>query len=384
MCSVKLVKTVKCKLQVDKAMADVLRETLNRFANCCDDILALSKEHKTSNKVKLQHLCYYDLKAKYQLQANLVIRAIGRVAAAVKGKRPPKQFKPTSMSLDARTFSFIEPKEEISIATHAGRKHIKLAIGNFQRGLLKGQKPKAATLSYNRNKKVFYVNIVLEKEVTVPSGGNPVGIDRGLYNLATTSNGQKFSGKEVMNTRKHYSKLRQRLQAKGTKSAKRRLRQLSGKESRWMRDTNHCISRAIVDNCKPGNMIVLEELTHIRDRIKAARKQRRVVHSWAFGELQRFIEYKATEAGIPVVYIDPRYTSQRCSRCGEIGIRRKHNFWCPYCNHSNHADFNAAYNIQRASLASPDGLSSTSPDVSSVDAKAPEQLMLFAANCGGA
>jgi predicted transposase len=145
----KLIKTVKCKLQVDKATADVLRETLNRFAECCNDIRVVAKEYKTTNKVKLQHLCYYDLKTK--------------------------------------TFRFIEPKEEISISTHAGRKHIKLAIGNFQRGLLKGQKPKSATLTYNRNKKVFYINICLEKEVTVPSSGNPVGIDRGLYNIATTS-----------------------------------------------------------------------------------------------------------------------------------------------------------------------------------------------------
>lgn len=376
----KLIKTVKCKLQVDTETADILRETLSRFAKCCNDILAISKEYKTSNKVKLQHLCYYNLKAKYQLQANLIIRAIARVATALKGKRPPKQFRPTSMSLDARTFNFIEPKEEISISTHAGRKHIKLAIGNFQRGLLKGQKPKAATLSYNRNKKVFYINITLEKEVIVPAGGNPVGIDRGLYNIATTSNGQKFSGKAVMHTRKHYAHLRQRLQAKGTKSAKRRLRRLSGKESRWMRDTNHCISKSIVNNCKPGDMIVMEELTHIGDRIRAARKQRQILHSWAFFQLQQFIEYKANEAGIPVVYIDPRYTSQRCSRCGEIGIRRKHNFWCPYCDHNNHADFNAAYNIRKVSLALSDGLSSTSLDVSSVDAKVPEQLFLFMVN----
>lgn len=378
--SMKLIKTVKCKLEVDKELADVLRETLNRFAECCNDIRVISKKHKTTNKVKLQHLCYYDLKAKYQLQANLIIRAIARVAAALKGKRPPKVFRPTSMSLDARTFSFIEKKEEISIATHAGRKHIKLAIGNFQRGLLKGQKPKAATLSYNRNKKVFYINLVLEEEVTVPSGGTPVGVDRGLYNIATTSNGQTFSGKQVMHVRRHYSKLRQRLQSKGTKSAKRRLKLLSGKESRYMKDINHCISKAIITNCKPGDMIVLEELTHIRDRVKTARKQRSMIHSWAFFELQQFIEYKANFAGLPVIYVDPRYTSQRCSKCGEIGIRNKHKFWCPYCNMANNADFNAAYNIRKVSLTLSDGLSSTSPYVANVDAKVPEQLALFNVN----
>jgi len=371
----KLIKTVKCKLQVDKDIADILSETLNRFANCCNDILATSKQEKTTNRYRLHHLCYYIMKAKYSLPANLVCQAIARVAKAFKGKKPPKKFKPTSLDLDARTFAFIEKREEVSISTHDGRKHIKLAIGNFQRGLLKGQKPKAATLSYNRNKKVFYINIVLEKEVIVPSSGNPVGVDMGLYNTATTSNGQKFSGKKVMHTRKRYAQLRQQLQAKGTKSAKRRLKLLSGKENRWMKDTDHRISKAIVENCKQGDMIVMEDLTHIRDRVKVARKQRQVIHSWSFGQLQQFIEYKANERGIPVIYIDPRYTSQRCSRCDEIGIRNKHKFWCPYCNHVNHADWNAAYNIRKASLALSDGLSSTSSDVGTEEAK------VFIDNC---
>jgi len=370
----KLIKTVKCKLEVDALLTAILIETLKRFACCCNDILAVSKQEKTTNRYRLHHLSYYIMKAKYSLPANLICQSIARVAKALKSKKPPKTFKPTSVELDCHTFTYIEKKEEVSISTHAGRKHIKLAIGNFQRGMLKGQKPKAATLFYNRNKKVFYINIVLEKEVTVPSSGNPVGIDRGLYNIAATSNGQKFSGKQIMHTRKHYSQLRQRLQAKGTKSAKRRLKQLSGKESRWMKDVNHCISKAIVDNCESGDMIVLEELTYIRDRVKAARKQRPILHSWAFSELQQFIEYKATEAGIPVVYIDPRYTSQRCSKCGQIGVRDRHSFRCPSCGFANNADFNAAYNIQQAGLALLDGLSSTSPDVSSVDAEATVRL----------
>ena len=380
----KLVKTVKCKLQVAKQLAAVLQETLKRFANCCNDILAIAKEHKIANRYKLHRLCYHDMKAKYQLQANHIVCAITRVSTALQGKRPPKKFKPTSMSLDARTFSYIEKKQEVSISTHDGRKHIKLAMGNFQFGLLKGQKPKAATLSYNRSKKVFYINIVLEKEVTIPSGSNPVGVDRGLYNIATTSKGQTFSGKKIMHVRKHYSHLRQRLQSKGTKSAKRTLKLLSGKEQRWMTNENHCISKALVSNCVPGDMLVLEDLKHIRDRIRIQRKQKLITHSWAFSQLQSFIEYKALEAGIPVVYIDPRYTSQTCSRCGQLGIRRKHSFWCPSCNFANNADFNAAYNIQQAGLALLDGLSSTSPDVTSVDAKVPVQLMLSLVNSGGA
>ncbi len=366
----KSIKTVKCRLEVDKETTPILHESIKRFADCCNDILSISKEHKTTNKVKLQHLCYHQLKAKYELPANLVIRAIARVAESAKGKKPPKQFKPTSIAYDQRTFCFIEPKEEISISTHAGRLHIKLRLGNFQRGLLVGQKPTSATQSYKRNKKAFYINIVLEKEVVVPSGNNPIGIDRGLYNIATTTNGQTFSGKKAMHTRKHYAQRRQRLQSKGTKSAKRRLKQLSGKETRWMTDLNHCISKAIVSNCQQGDVIVFEDLKHIRDRIKLQKKQRLIIHSWTFYQLQQFVEYKALDIGIPIIHIDPHYTSQLCSKCGQKGIRNKHSFACPSCGHKNNADFNASYNIQKASLAFLDGAQSIAPDVAIVDVKA--------------
>jgi len=367
----KTIKTVKCKLEVNKDIEIILHESIKRFADCCNDVLAVSKEHKTTNKIKLQHLCYHQLKAKYELPANLVIRAIARVAESSKGKKPPKQYTPTSIAYDQRTFVFIEKKEEISISTHIERLHIKLRLGNFQKSLLAGQKPTSATLSYKRNKKAYYINIVLKKEVIVPSGNNPVGVDRGLYNIATTTKGQTFSGKKIMQTRKHYSELRQRLQTKDTKSAKRRLKQLSGREKRWMTDTDHCISKAIVHSCGNGDVIVMEDLKYIRDRVKIQKKQKLFIHSWSFYQLQNFIEYKSLEKGIPVIYIDPHYTSQNCSKCGQKGIRNKHSFVCPSCGHKNNADFNAAYNIQKAGLAFLDGLQSISPNVSIVDVKAP-------------
>jgi IS605 OrfB family transposase len=367
----KTVKTVKCKLQVNTEQTAILLETLGRSAAACNDILQVSLDNKTTNKVKLQHLCYHTIKEKYGLHANLVIRAIARVAEAAKKKRKqskPRKFKPTSVSLDARTFSFIEKREEVSIATINGRLKLKLDIGNFQRGLLAGQKPTAATLCYNRRTKEFYIHIVVNREVPFPpKGGDLIGVDRGIYNLATTSSSLKFSGRQAMHVRKHYSKLRQSLQAKGTKGAKRLLKRLSGKEQRWMRDLNHRISRAIVDSCKPGGVIVMEDLRHIRDRIRVAKKQRQIQHSWAFGQLGSFIEYKAAERGITVVYVDPRHTSQRCPRCGYVSRnnRRKHLFKCAFCGYVANADLNATVNIRQVYLETlADGLSSTSPEAS--------------------
>jgi len=352
----KLVKTVKCKLQVNTEQATVLLETLDRFADACNDILRVSQENHTTNKVKLQHLCYREIKEKYGLQSNLVIRAIARVAEAAKKKRKqskPRKFKPTSMSLDQRTFSFNEKRWEVSISTVAGRLKLPLAIGNFQRGLLAGQKPTSAVLCYNRRKKEFYINIVVNREVPFPpKDGNVVGIDRGIYNLATTSNGLKFSGRQAMHIRRRYTRLRQALQAKGTKGVKRLLKRLSGKERRWMADLNHRIAKAIVNSCRPGDVIVMEDLRYIRERIRGAKEQRLLQHSWAFGQLGAFIEYKATERGIAVVYVDPKHTSQRCPRCGFVAKsnRRGHVFRCASCGFAGHADIVAATNIRQVYL----------------------------------
>lgn len=349
----KLVKTVKCKLQVDIEQAEILLETLRRFADACNDILRVSQENCTTNKVKLQHLYYRTIKEKYNLQANLVIRAIARVAEAAKKKRKqskPRKFKPTSMSLDQRTFSFNGKCWEVSISTVAGRLKLPLAIGNFQKGLLAGQKPTSATLCYNKRTKEFYINIVVNREVPFPpKNGNVAGIDRGIYNLATTSNGLKFSGRQAIHVRRRYARLRRVLQAKGTKGAKHLLKRLSGREHRWMTDLNHRIAKVIVNSCDSGDVIVMEDLRHIRERIRATKEQCLLQHSWTFGQLGRFIEYKAAERGIAVVYVDPRYTSQRCPKCGFVakGNRKGHVFRCASCGYVGHADIVAATNIRQ-------------------------------------
>jgi len=364
----KTVKTVKCMLQVKVEEAAALMETLFKFATACNEILYISQENHTTNKVKLQRLCYYEIKERYNLHANLVIRAIARVAEASKKRKgnEPRKFNYTSINLDARTFSFIEKTEQVSISVIGGRLKLKLNISDFQRSLLTGQKPTSAVLCYNKQKKVFYINIVINQKVPCPPNtGNVIGIDRGIYNLATTSTGMKFSGRQAMHLRKHYSKLRQSLQSKGTKGTKRLLKRLSSKEQRTIRDINHKISKTIVQTCEPGDVIVMENLKYIRDRIRVARKQKQIQHSWAFGKLGDFIEYKATEKGINVAYVDPRHTSQKCPLCGCISKnnRHKHLFKCTSCGYIANADLNACRNIRQVYLNTlTDGLLSTSPE----------------------
>ena len=357
----KLIKTVKCKFEVTIQEREAILETIARFTSACNDALAIAREKNIWNRFKLHHLCYYPLKERYGLTSNYVCRAIARVCE--KRQRKPASFKGDSLVLDKDLFRFIERNEKVSLSTVHGRLKIRLSIGNFQRGLLKGQKPTAATLIYHKSKKTFYINFVLEKEIEVPIGNNPIGIDRGINNLAVTSNGLKFSGKQAIHIRKHYSNLRAKLQSKGTEGAKKLLKRLSGKERRWMTNLNHTISRRIVDSCQPGDVLVLEELKHIRKRIRVARKQRLIQHSWAFGQLGDFVNYKALERGIPVDHINPRYTSQKCPRCNHIdkANRVKHRFSCKSCGYTGHSDQIASFNIAEVFRTLNDGVLSATP-----------------------
>ncbi|MBA3751815.1 IS200/IS605 family element transposase accessory protein TnpB, partial [Candidatus Dependentiae bacterium] len=142
---------------------------------------------------------------------------------------------------------------------------------------------------------------------------------------------------------------RRRLQRKGTKSSKRKLKKTSDKEARHIKHTNHSLSKAIVQEAVDTGCLViaLENLTNIRDRIKATKRVRFRLHGWAWAQLQRFIVYKAQAVGLKVVFVNPAYTSKTCAECKELGIRVKHRFVCKVCGIQRHSDLNASLNISR-------------------------------------
>jgi len=147
-----LVKTVSCKLDASPEQIQALRATFQSFADACNYVLNVAKENHTTNKVKLQHLCYQTIRQRYNLTANLAIRAIARVAESSKRKlRKVREFKPTSVAYDQRVFSYASAKERVSLSTVRGRIKIPLILGNYQRHLLEGQKPTSATIVYRKN-----------------------------------------------------------------------------------------------------------------------------------------------------------------------------------------------------------------------------------------
>jgi putative transposase len=201
---------------------------------------------------------------------------------------------------------------------------------------------------------------------TEPTGA-AIGVDLGINRLAVTSQPRFFGGKRIKETNNRYFRLRRSLQGKGTKSAKRHLKKLAGRLKRFQRDANHILSKQLVSSCQPGDILVMENLTDIRERTKGRRTQRRAMSNWSFAELQRLIAYKAAYRGIHVEFVDARYSSQACSRCGHIDKRNRvsqSEFSCKHCGYKANADVNAAYNLATRAKSGSSGLSVKQPIVS--------------------
>lgn len=349
--------TVNCKLSPTDSQAEEIEDTLKAFADACNWINK-NVDPRLKNSVAIHHHSYQDVRAKFGLSANLAIRAINRVAGnrktALQKHSFVKNFEPTSIDYDARIFTYREKDGEISVTLLRSRQRIKLVLGDFQRDRLKGSKPTSATLCKKGSE--YYINIQVKSEAPEQIHVDTIlGVDLGITDIAVTSEGQKFGGKTIKLIKTHYASMRAVLQqkaVKGTRSSRRRCRELqqrlSGKEARYQRQINHEISKAIVTRAQeiPAK-IALEDLTGIREGVnqKAGKNQRRRVNGWAFYQLKEFLTYKALQAGIPLVLVDPAYTSQTCHVCGECGIRNGKSFKCPSCSWSGDADFNGAKNI---------------------------------------
>ncbi|QBI53538.1 Putative transposase DNA-binding domain protein [Streptomonospora litoralis] len=172
---------------------------------------------------------------------------------------------------------------------------------------------------------VFYLMAtceVAEAEQYAPEGF--IGVDLGIANIATTSTGYRAAGRGLNRHRKRQAALRAKLQAKRTKSAKRRLKKRNRRERRHVANTNHVIAKQIVTEAERTSAgIALEDLTGIRQRVRLCRPQRVAIHSWAFARLAAFIAYKAKRAGVPLVQVDPAYTSRECAECRYIDKRNR-------------------------------------------------------------
>jgi IS605 OrfB family transposase len=371
-------RTIRIKLEPTPEQANLLMQTLKQFTQSFNEVVAVANEKNLTNGVELHKLTYNNQRVTTNLPAQLVCAArvkatevfksvVARRKKGKKAKCPRSEL--CAIRYDARSYKFDRVKRTVSLVhvQQPGQKHNRAIIpvfipDFFNRYLGKEWQTDSADLIYRKGG--FWLHIVVSSDISeVEPTEKAVGVDLGISRIAVTSNRKFFGGKARKEINNRYFRLRRSLQAKGTKSAKRHLKKLSGKLARFQRDVNHCVSKAIVLNCSPGDMIAMENLTDIRERVKGRRQQRRAMSNWNFRQLQGFVEYKARFAGIGIKYVDARYTSQGCSSCGVVDKRSRRNqseFVCKHCGYSLNADLNAAKNLASRAIGASGGLPSIS------------------------
>lgn len=345
-------RTISLKLNLTSEQARCLQQTQNAFVEGCNAIAHDAQTNRCWNQVVLHQRSYYSIRKKIPtLGSQMVCNAIRKVCASYKVLKikkfqevPKIVFKgSSSIHYCARTFSIKE--DTLSLFTIGGRLKLQYQLGAFQEQYLVRGKVKEAEL-IRRGKRWFF-NLVLElSEKEMKETGVFFGIDCGENNLATTSTGTLYGGGELRHKRDKFLARRKKLQSNGSRAAKQLLKRISGKEARCVKETNHLVSKSIIKEAIGLGVktIVLEDLKHIRKRIKGNKRMRSRLHRWPWHQLQRFIEYKAQTEGINIHYVCPAYSSLTCSFCSCLGTRHKHQFKCSNCGSYQHSDRNAAIN----------------------------------------
>ena len=351
--------TLKIKLLPTDEQADLLLDTMKEANTVCSAISDVAWEKRIFNNFKLHHEIYHAYKATFKLSSQVLVRCIAKVADAYKlDKKVKRQFKPLgSIAYDSRIMTY-KPNNIVSLWCIGGRQKINFVCHNPNYiPYIKGE----ADLVYKKGKFYLFQTVDVPEE-DVEDVEEFIGVDMGLLEIASLSNGKNFSSKKLNDYREKRQKVRSSLQSKGTKGSKKVLKRLSGKERTTSTIINHTISKQIVQLAKSeGKGIAIEDLKGIRfSASKKGKKFRTRVGKWSFNQLRSFLTYKCLLNGVKLVVVPPAYTSKTCSNCFHIGNRQGKKFTCNNCNSVFDADENAAKNIALL------GASANSPEKPSI------------------
>jgi len=331
-----LVRSIPIKLKVN----DLIIQTIELYKQGLQLCVDRAWEMRIRNNIKLHPFVYYDLRT-LGLPAQLSVSCIKQACGMVKKAKNKPFINRTSIRYNTpRSFSF--KNNVLSISTIQGRVKIPIKIPDYTLKYFDDWKIVESLLTQSKDKHYFTFTFSRENPIgTSDQHFEVLGVDLGVNKLAVTSD-KKFYGQNTKSLRIKQDRLISKLQSKCTKSAKRKLKKISGRWRRFMRFENHNISKRIVERLNNGDVIVMEDLSGIR----RTAKYNKWVHKWAFYQLQSFIEYKALEKGIRIVYVNPAYTSKSCSVCHNTETVRHRGFVeCKTCGLRSDSDFGASKNI---------------------------------------
>lgn len=363
---------VQVKLVPEAVQAAALSATLRTVNEAANWVSAVAWEKGVPREYELRKHTYTQLKARglgaqaaqhvikkvrdayTTLHGNLRAGNLGEKGSKrrVRAASKPVTFRPeAAQPYDDRCLSWQYGAQTVSIWATAGRiKNVSFVCSPAALKMLRQYRKGESDLIERDG--VFYLIAtceVPEAEQYEPDGF--IGVDLGIVNIATASTGYQAAGRGLTRYRKRQLALRKKLQAKGTKSARRRLKARSRREQRHVKNTNHVIAKTIVTEAeRTSRGISLEDLKGIRQRVRLRKPQRVALHSWAFAQLGDFIVYKARRAGVPLVFVNPAHSSKECAACGHVDRLNRVSqakFVCRSCGVVAHADRNASHVLAR-------------------------------------
>jgi len=366
--------TTRIKLHTDSDTHQSLVDTMRVFNRVCNFVSEYAFAHRVFHKRNLQHALYDEVKARFGLPSQLIVRAFAKVGESYKTQRsllvkrvqkyealsPQKRAKRKKPELRCCTFRdkgsvvydsrLLTYRHDNTISIRTWNQRITLScsyVPDLNKATLKGE----ADLVLEDN--VFYLLQTLELEAPeLTEVTDYLGVDLGMVHLATDSEGEHYDSPNIEARRAQYETQRSVLKKCKTKNARRRLKRMGKRLSRFRKDVNHRISKALVQKAKAlGQGLAMEALVDFFDKTKVRRKNRAERHSWAFFQLRCFVAYKAEREGLPLVLVEAAYTSQECPVCHQIDRKNRTSqsgFLCrnPRCQHSGNADGIAAKNVR--------------------------------------
>lgn len=343
-----------------------LAATVQSYAQCFEAHAAWAQEHQSTNVNTAHRDLYQQLRDRFpDLPAAMIQCARNHAFGAIKSynsnnpmKKWRKQlhYRARSMKYDRRTVT-MNSNGALTFSLSGGKRcKTHAQIPRFFSDRYGTWQFNAASIGINAQGRVFANLNYRTVAPDMRTGGEVVGIDRGIYNIATTSNGRNFSSAAVRGRKRQLQHTRRTLQAQsatGSRSAKRRLHAQREKGARFSKNELDIITASLAaDNTVCA--YVLEDLSGLYQRHHSSKKFRKLRNTWSPAVFEAQLRYKCERNGIAVVSVDPRYTSQECSSCGHIerSNRKGAVFCCQRCGFSTHADRNAAYVIRQRYLSS--------------------------------
>ncbi len=270
---------------------------MNQCAEIFNAHINWALANSSYNKNKAHNELYHLLRLQYPTVPSALLQTVRDNALeaikATKFKRVPKKKLTSGLRYDKRTMTL--RGQQLTLSCIGKRIRLNLNVPNYFKEVFETWEFCGATVTYTKNTKQFWVRLVFETADPPEVTGETQGIDRGLYHQAVTSDGQFFSSSKIRGVQRRYLHNRRKLQQQGTRSAKRRLKAMSGREKRFMKDTNHCVSKKLAN--QPGVAVfVVEDLSSIRTQ-RRGKKMNKWLGSWAFYQQEQFLTYKAEALG---------------------------------------------------------------------------------------